>query len=469
MSLRAKIAIVLASLAALAAVGIGAVSLRSTSSVLRSGVDESLARGVSYVEGEWRQYGSLGPGFGGPPADDDSLPRRRGGPSREFDGLLVQIIDRNGEILIAPRSGELPISDADRQLATSGQQSRWRDAKAPDGGELRIVTIPVDGGAVQLARSLDEVETVLRRLVMRSILTVLAVAAIAGLLGWWFARRLTDRLVALTAAAEQVTATGELGVAVPQGGTDEAGRLGTAISHMLGSLASSRNAQQRLVQDAGHELRTPLTSLRTNIAVLRRNPSIDTEQRAQLLDDLDSESRELTTLVNELVAAAAERTDESSPEHTVLRGALSRIAGRAERRTGRTVTLSCDDSAVEVRPGSLDRAVGNLLDNAAKFDDSTQPIELTAKDRTISVRDHGPGFDPADLAHVFDRFYRSTIARGRPGSGLGLSIVAEVVERHGGTVTAANHPGGGAIVTIYWPSPTTPPFDSAGPGKRADR
>ncbi|MFM8827703.1 MAG: sensor histidine kinase, partial [Actinomycetota bacterium] len=89
-----------------------------------------------------------------------------------------------------------------------------------------------------------------------------------------------------------------------------------------------------------------------------------------------------------------------------------------------------------------------LLDNAVKWNPPDQPIEVTLDGRVLVVRDHGPGFAEADIPHVFDRFYRSAEARGKPGSGLGLSIVQQVAEMHGATVTAANAPGGGALVTV---------------------
>ena len=104
----------------------------------------------------------------------------------------------------------------------------------------------------------------------------------------------------------------------------------------------------------------------------------------------------------------------------------------------------------------LSRLVANLLDNAVKWNPQGQPIEVTLHDRLLTVRDHGPGFADDDLPHVFDRFYRSTAARGMPGSGLGLSIVQQVAEMHGATATAGNAPGGGAIMTIAFP-----PLDDA--------
>jgi two-component system sensor histidine kinase MprB len=114
--------------------------------------------------------------------------------------------------------------------------------------------------------------------------------------------------------------------------------------------------------------------------------------------------------------------------------------------------VTSDDSIAMVRPALLERAISNLLDNSLKFDVSDAPIEVTVHRGTITVADRGPGIPVADLAHVFDRFHRSVEARTMPGSGLGLSIVAEVAATHDGTVFARNRTSGGAEVGLTLPN-----------------
>ncbi|MFM8310881.1 MAG: sensor histidine kinase, partial [Ilumatobacteraceae bacterium] len=219
---------------------------------------------------------------------------------------------------------------------------------------------------------------------------------------------------------------------------DETGRLGRAFSGMLDALSRSRQAQRQLVQDAGHELRTPLTSLRTNVSVLRRSlDALTPEQRTALLDDLDSETRELTDLVNELVELATEQRDDEPVQHVVLADISERAAARARRRSGRTITVRADDSAVQGRPGAIERALQNLVDNACKFAPDGD-VDVTVAAGTVTVRDRGPGLDPADIPHLFDRFYRAVGTRSLPGSGLGLAIVRSVAEAHGGSAVARN-------------------------------
>jgi two-component system sensor histidine kinase MprB len=206
------------------------------------------------------------------------------------------------------------------------------------------------------------------------------------------------------------------------------------------------------VQDAGHELRTPLTSLRTNVYALRRSDQLSPEERARTLDDLEGEAEELTRLINEVVELAADERGDEPVVELRLDELVQRVAARAAQRSGRQVQVSAEGTVVVGRPVALERAVGNLVGNAVKFD-PTGPIEVRCAAGTVEVADRGPGIDDADLPHVFDRFYRATAARSRPGSGLGLAIVADVVTRHGGRVRARNRDGGGAVVGFSLPGP----------------
>jgi len=203
------------------------------------------------------------------------------------------------------------------------------------------------------------------------------------------------------------------------------------------------------VQDAGHELRTPLTSLRTNIAVLQRHHDLTPESRQRLLADLDAETKELTMLVNEIVELATDQRDGEVESTVVLGEVAERVAERHRRRSGRVITVMHDGAPVVARPHALERAISNLVENALKF--STDAVDVTVEGTTLRVADRGPGVAPADRARVFDRFYRSDEARALPGSGLGLSIVREMVDERGGTVFVDERPGGGAIVGFRLP------------------
>ena len=125
--------------------------------------------------------------------------------------------------------------------------------------------------------------------------------------------------------------------------------------------------------------------------------------------------------------------------------AVERMRGLAP---GREFELSLSESVVAARPDRLARAVSNLIDNAVKFSPAEQPIEVSVAAGELVVRDHGPGIPEAELAQVFDRFHRGAGVRDVPGSGLGLAIVKQVADAHGGSVSAANAPGGGAVFSL---------------------
>jgi two-component system sensor histidine kinase MprB len=284
------------------------------------------------------------------------------------------------------------------------------------------------------------------------LLAAVAVILAAAVAGWLLSRRVTRGLRSLAVAAGLVADTGRLDVGIDAAGSDETGQLARAFTRMLGALDRSQVAQRRLVQDAGHELRTPLTSLRTNLDVLARHPNLDSTRRGAIVSDLQGETLELTTLVNELIELGLGGATEIAAGPVELAVVAERVAGRAQRRSGRTVIVQTDDSTVSAVEPQLERALVNLVDNAIKFSPAGTLIRVNIESGRVSVRDLGAGLAPVDLPRVFDRFYRSDDARQQPGSGLGLSIVHDVATRSGGTVFAGNHPDGGAVVGFALPT-----------------
>jgi two-component system sensor histidine kinase MprB len=460
MSLRLKIVAALVLLAACATAAVGISSYVSTRHELNQVVDRSLTTAASNPVQLLRFFGRI-PGGGvrpGPPngLDPDTDGDIVGPPPRAFDAVLAQIIDATGTVQLSPQSGQLPVDDADRAVASGANTGTLQPRDVTiDGEAFRMLTVPVNGGAIQIARSARETERALAVIRNRTLLSVAFVILGAALIGWLIGRQVTRRLVRLTQAADDVAMTGRLDVEVPVSGADETGRLGAALNGMLGALARSRDQQQQLVQDAGHELRTPLTSLRTNVAVLRRFENLEPDARRQLVADLDTETRELTALVNELVELATDRRDDEPAQECALGALCEQAAARVRRRTGREISVSADESFVSCRPAAVDRAVLNVIDNAAKFSDAGA-IEVEVSAGRVAVSDRGPGIPDDDLPHVFDRFYRSVNSRSQPGSGLGLAIVRDIVESHRGTVFAQNRDGGGATVGFVLPTVSVP-------------
>jgi two-component system, OmpR family, sensor histidine kinase MprB len=138
----------------------------------------------------------------------------------------------------------------------------------------------------------------------------------------------------------------------------------------------------------------------------------------------------------------------------IIEEVVERAEGRARERV--SFEVSAEPTVVRGQPERIQRAVSNLVDNALKWSPPAGTVELTLEAGELTVRDQGPGFSEADVAHVFERFYRAENARGMPGSGLGLAIVRQAAEAHGGYAEAANAPGGGALVRVSFGASVVP-------------
>jgi two-component system sensor histidine kinase MprB len=276
----------------------------------------------------------------------------------------------------------------------------------------------------------------------------------AGLL---VARSAVKPVRRLTRAVEHVAKTEDLSIKLPVEGRDEINRLSAAFNKMTKALATSRVRQHQLIADAGHELRTPLTSLRTNVDLLLRSERTGRElppgRRETMLASVDQQLHELSGLVTDLLELS--RGQEGGARRT-MRVALHESVGRAIERAklrgpGLYFDIEVEPWYVQGDPTALDRAVVNLLDNAVKFSPAGGTVMVRLKGGEYAVVDHGPGIDPADLPHVFERFWRSDSARSLPGSGLGLAIVSQVAEESGGKVSLQPAPGGGTVARLWLP------------------
>ncbi|GAA2121911.1 ATP-binding protein [Kitasatospora saccharophila] len=272
----------------------------------------------------------------------------------------------------------------------------------------------------------------------------------AGITGRIVARSALKPVDQLTDMVEHIARTEEVGTTIPVNGKDEIARLSTSFNSMSTALANSRERQTRLIADAGHELRTPLTSLRTNVDLLIRSDAqgraLPPETRARMLGNMKAQMQELTLLIGDLLQLS--RPDTPAPEAVRAVVPFHETVGRAlERGRLRGPSLVFDTDVrpwyVHGDPAALERAVINLLDNAVKYSPPAGTIDVRLQGGRLTVRDHGPGIPAEELPYVFDRFWRSPSSRQLPGSGLGLSIVAQTVQDTGGQVSLGPAPDGG--------------------------
>lgn len=367
----------------------------------------------------------------------------------------TQLVTADGRTIRAPaETVELPVTDRDR-AAAAGTTSAFFADRTVQNIHIRVYTLPLQSGyALQISRPLDEVDSALARI--RGWLLVIAAAGVglAALLGLLVARAIIAPVRRLTGLAEDVSATRDLTRRIDDSGTDELARLASTFNTMLEALDDSARAQRRLVSDASHELRTPLTSARTNIEVLARNERMPQAEREQILRDVNEQLTEMTVLVAELVELARGDHPVTAEAEDVR---LDLVAADAVERTkrnypGLTFDARLQESVAHGSAASIERAVSNLIDNAAKWSPPGEVIEVSVEGGEIVVRDHGPGIADEDLPFVFDRFYRAPAARSMPGSGLGLAIVRQVADAHGGTVEAERADGGGARLRLTLPT-----------------
>jgi signal transduction histidine kinase len=252
-------------------------------------------------------------------------------------------------------------------------------------------------------------------------------------------------------------------------------RMAADLSARAAALAASDRARRQLLADVSHELMTPLAAVRGYTETLAMPElTLDPETRQRYLAIIGDETQKLEALIGDLLDLARLEGGGGSLtiEDVPVRELFGRIADRhgpalRERAIGLDVGVRPPDLTVSGDAQKLEQALQNLAANAIRHIPHGGRLALGAEasghEAVFTVRDTGPGIPPEHLPHIFERFYKVDAARSATsmtGSGLGLSIVRAIVERHGGTVTAANAPGGGAVFEIRMPrSEDHPPSD----------
>ena len=360
-----------------------------------------------------------------------------------------------------------PLGTDELDVARGVADSSVRTA-ADDGVAYRVVAVQAGPGqALVIAQRLEPTQEVLAKLGIALPIVGGIGVLVAALAGFAVARAGLRPVDRLTAATERVAATGDLRP-IPVDGTDELARLTHSFNEMLQALAASQEQQRRLVADAGHELRTPLTSMRTNLELLAAAsrpgaPTLPDVERAEILDDVQAQVNELSTLVGDLVELARDDPPQVVHETLELTDVVVRALERARRRAG-DVQFVPDARAVDA--GRRLHRAGTGRAQPARQRGQVEPAGRHASGcrcvRSTTGRccsrwpTPGPGIADEDLPRVFDRFYRADTSRTMPGSGLGLAIVRQVAVRHGGAVWAERAPEGGALLAMRLPGRRSP-------------
>jgi len=389
-----------------------------------------------------------------------------GGRLVEQGESYAQLLDPRGSVLQAtPGLGHRSLLSGG-ELARAGAGTIYSDRRRVPGLDepSRLLATPVSRGRARLvlvvgATQQNGAETLssLREELLIAGPLALVLASAAGYLLAGLALRPVEAMRRRAAAITAETAGERLPVA-PTG--DEVERLGETLNAMLGRLDAGLQRERQFVADAGHELRTPLALLRTELELALRHADSAEELREAVRRSSDEADR-LGRLAEDLLLIA--RTDQGQLQlrreplgaAELLESVATRFSWRAEEEGRRLRVAAPADLRLDGDRIRLEQALGNLVDNALRHGAGEVRLAASAVDGTVelAVADDGPGFPPAFLGRVFERFARADESRTGGGAGLGLSIVRAIAEAHGGTAKAANGEGAGAAVSLVLPSP----------------
>ena len=474
MSIRLRLTLLYSVILALTLIAFSTILYVTQSHATYDGIKANLMRQADGMSSPRRFPGPPPqlPGEGGPPGGsppDVNLPGSalpgRWTQTRNLDGAVISRTLDLGDVT-------LPLSS--KGLSTVQNGTGWFETAQVEDQPVLIYSQPFEaqsGAAqiVQVAFPIAQPEQSLRAL--RTILLIgcglVVVAAFA--VGWGLAGTVLRPIHRITRTAQAIGAEHDFGRRVQHAGpADEVGQLAITFNAMLAELESAYRqleqtleSQRRFVADASHELRTPLTTIRGNIELLRHEPPMDAQERADVLVDTKDEVDRLIRLVHQLLVLA--RVDAGQALERVplpIRPLLEDVCRQAGLIAPHRTILYEPPPDVRVTGDhdALKQVFLILLDNALAHTSPGATIEITTVAAeglaAISVRDTGAGIAPDVLPHIFERFYRGQMSRSGTGTGLGLSIAKGLVEAQGGTITVKSQVGQGSVFTVTLPQAT---------------
>lgn len=459
MTLRTRLVIWFTVLLVAVIVAVGMVATRSTSSILVSQIDRTLVG-----------FANRGPIPGPIRTDARTNPAADQGDEPVLRQFAEALIYPDGTIAFSTPSGFVDDPDPLPDFSNLANTRGLVFLDSVDGSlEYRAFVAPQQDGAVVVhAAPLRDVATATAALLRTLLLAGGGVLLLGGAATWWAVRGTMRPVDEMVETAEAI-ASGDLTRRVPDvDSSSELGRLGNSLNEMLAhieeAVATERESRQRLrqfVADASHELRTPVTAV-SGYAELYRKGALDTpEAAAKAWSRIESESRRMGNLVEDLLVLA--RLGQNQPLHfedvDIVQVVRDAAADHSAIDPDRPVSVVGPDTIVIRGDGErLHQIASSLLSNVRVHTPPGTEVEIEVSDRddhvVIDVTDDGPGIPTAAIARIFNRFFRADPSRSRRsgGSGLGLAIVNAIVVAHNGKVSASNVAGRGARITVELPT-----------------
>lgn len=379
-----------------------------------------------------------------------------------FPGIYLQVIDHQGVVVVKSNNlgaQELPVDPALISNGFAGQADIATVA-AGAGASVRIMVTPLYLKdrvlLLEVGQSLHQVDLVMRQVTWAILASVILTLILAALTGAFTVGGALAPVRRVTRIARSIGTSSDLSQRVSYAGpADEIGELANTFDRMIEQLDQAFRSQKHFVADASHELRGPLTVIRGNLDLLNKN--LNQADREESMKAIAAETARMTKIVEDLLLVAELDAGPEEMKETVnLRDVLndSLETGRLTAPGRDIVAGRVEDLAVRGDSYLLKQAMRNLVDNAVRYagDGSTITLSLFQDGRQacLEVRDNGRGIPAEHLPFIFDRFYRVDKARSRHsgGTGLGLTIVKSIAERHGGTVSVNSEPGQGSVFRI---------------------